>query len=212
MIYGNNLIEPKKGNSFSFANGNIEKPEYYSTGITFKPGTAVTTNTSLRITIREYIGQEVTLKSFDWNVGDMDVTPNAKSAGINASGAFFYDLISKNCTKNSSISKRQLESIELNITFASDVLYNYIKLTKPSTSLAQNKINYTNLTATNGMRVIGIFTARNIKTNLKLSYYDDERALNKQSTKELCQGKSTNNLGFCSDIADDKYTTFSCLQ
>ncbi len=216
LIYGNTLIDPKKVNSFSFADGNIEKPKYQSTGITFKPGTAVTTNTSLRITIREYIDQNFTLKSFDWNVGDMDVTPNAKSAGINASGAFFYDLISKNCTKNSSISKRQLASIELRVTFASDVLYNYIKLNKPSSSLAQNKINYTNLSATNGMRVIGIFTALNLKSEVKLSSdiinQNSIRALDALSTKELCLGSYTNMLKFCSDVPADiiNKTSYFC--
>ena len=208
LIYGNTLIEPKKGNSFRFANGNIEKPEYYSTGITFETGNAVTTNTALRITIREYIGQNFTPKSFDWNVGDMDVTPNATSAAPSAGGSAFYPLIVNKCT-NTAITKRQLASIELRVTFASDVLYNYISLNKPSSSLAQNKINYTNLSATNGMRVIGIFTARSLKTNIKLNN-NNERALNNQSTKELCQGFYTNKLGFCSDIADDTNTTYFC--
>ncbi len=215
LIYGNSLLYPvSNGTNYSFANGIIDKPEYYSTGIKFKPGTAVTTNTALRITIREYIGQNFTLKSFDWNVGDMDVTPNATSAGINALGTAFYPLIVKNCTENSAITKRQLASIELRVTFASDVLYNYITLNKPSSSLAQNKINYTNLSATNGMRVIGIFTARNLKSELKLSSdnvgQNSIRALDAQSTKELCLGAYTNKLKFCSDVSADSKTTYFC--
>ena len=214
LIYGNSLLYPvSNGTNYSFANGIIDKPEYYSTGIKFKPGTAVTTNTALRITIREYIGQEDTLKSFDWNVGDMDVTPNATSAGINALGTAFYPLIVKNCT-NTAITKRQLASIELRVTFASEVLYNYITLNKPSSSLAQNKINYTNLSATNGMRVIGIFTARNLKSEVKLSSdfinQNSIRALNAQSTKELCLGSITNKLRFCSDVPADIPTSYTC--
>ena len=215
LIYGNSLLYPvSNGTNYSFANGIIDKPEYYSTGIKFKPGTAVTTNTALRITIREYIGQNFTLKSFDWNVGDMDVTPNATSAGINALGTAFYPLIVKNCTENSAITKRQLASIELRVTFASDILYNYITLNKPSSSLAQNKINYTNLSATNGMRVIGIFTARNLKSELKLSSdnvgQNSIRALDAQSTKELCLGAYTNTLKFCSDVPADSKTSYFC--
>ena len=214
LIYGNSLLYPvSNGTNYSFANGTINEPEYYSTGIKFKPGTAVTTNTALRIKIREYIGQEVTLKSFDWNVGDMDVTPNAPSAGINALGTAFYPLIVKNCT-NTAITKRQLASIELRVTFASDVLYNYITLNKPSSSLAQNKINYTNLSATNGMRVIGIFTARNLKSEVKLSSdfinQNSIRALDAQSTKELCLGSLTNKLRFCSDVPADISTSYTC--
>ena len=214
LIYGNSLLYPvSNGTNYSFANGIIDKPEYYSTGIKFKPGTAVTTNTALRITIREYIGQEDTLKSFDWNVGDMDVTPNATSAGINALGTAFYPLIVKNCT-NTAITKRQLASIELRVTFASEVLYNYITLNKPSSSLAQNKINYTNLSATNGMRVIGIFTARNLKSEVKLSSdfinQNSIRALDAQSTKELCLGSITNKLRFCSDVPADIPTSYTC--
>ena len=214
LIYGNSLLSPvSNGTYYRFANGIIDKPEYYSTEIKFKPGTAVTTNTALRITIREYIGQEDTLKSFDWNVGDMDVTPNATSAGINALGTAFYPLIVKNCT-NTAITKRQLASIELRVTFASEVLYNYITLNKPSSSLAQNKINYTNLSATNGMRVIGIFTARNLKSEVKLSSdfinQNSIRALDAQSTKELCLGSKTNKLRFCSDVPADIPTSYTC--
>ena len=214
LIYGNSLLYPvSNGTNYSFANGTINKPEYYSTGIKFKPGTAVTTNTSLRISIREYIGDNFDLKSFDWNVGDMDVTPNAPSAGINALGTAFYPLIVKNCT-NTAITKRQLASIELRVTFASDVLYNYITLNKPSSSLAQNKINYTNLSATNGMRVIGIFTARNLKSEVKLSSdfinQNSIRALDAQSTKELCSGSLTNKLRFCSDVPADISTSYTC--
>jgi len=215
LIYGNSLLYPvSNGSNYSFANGIIDKPEYYSTGIKFKPGTAVTTNTALRITIREYIGQNIILKSFDWNVGDMDVTPNATSAGINALGTAFYPFIAKNCTANSAISKRQLASIELRVTFASEVLNNYITLNKPSSSLAQNKINYTNLIATNGMRVIGIFTARNVKSEVKLSSdivgQNSIRALDAQSTKELCLGAITNTLKFCSDVPADSKTSYFC--
>lgn len=215
LIYGNSLVYPvSNGTNYSFANGTIEKPEYYSTAIKFKPGTAVTTNTSLRITIREYIDQNFTLKSFDWNVGDMDVTPNATSAGINALGTKFYSEIDKNCTKNPAITKRQLASIELRITFASGVLNDYITLNKPSSSLAQNKINYTNLTSTNGMRVIGIFTARNLKSEVKLSSdiinQNSIRALDAQSTKELCLGDYTKMLKFCSDVPADSKTSYFC--
>jgi hypothetical protein len=215
LIYGNSLIYPvSNGTNYSFANGTIEKPEYFSTGIKIKPGTAVTTNTALRITLREYIGQNFTLKSFDWNVGDMDVTPNASSASINALGSAFYPLIVKNCTNNPAITKRQLASIELRVTFASDVLLKYITLNKPSSSLAQNQINYTNLSATNGMRVIGIFTARNLKSEVKLSSdfinQNSIRALDAQSTKELCLGAYTNMLKFCSDVPADSKTSYSC--
>ena len=215
LIYGNSIVYPaSNGNNYSFANGTIDKPEYYSTAIKFKPGTSVTTNTTLRITIKEFVGQTFTLKSFDWNVGDMDVDAGSTTTGINAPGSAFYPLIQKNCTSDPNITKRQLASIELRVTFASDVLYNYITLNKPSSSLAQTKINYTNLTATNGMRVIGIFTARNIKTDLKLSSdfigQSAIRALDSQSTKELCLGYYTNKLLFCSDVPADLNTSFYC--
>lgn len=215
LIYGNSLLYPvTNGNNYGFANGTIDKPEYYSTGIKFKPGTAVTTNTTLRITIREYIGQTATLKSFDWNVGDLDISQGTTSTGINALGTAFYPMIAKNCTDNPAITKRQLASIELRVTFASDVLFNYLTLNKPSSSLAQNKTNYTNITATNGMRALGIFTARNLKTDTKLSSdiigQNPVRAMDSQSTKELCLGYYTNNLHFCSDVPADINTSFYC--
>ncbi len=215
LIYGNSLIYPvSNGNSFNFANGVIDNPEYNSTGIKFTPGNSITTNTKLRITIKEFIGQTFTLKSFDWNIGDLDISDGASTTGINAMGSAFYPLIAKNCTKDPAITKRQLASIELQVTFASEVLFNYITLNKPSSSLAQNKINYTNLTASNGMRVIGVFTARNLKTNTKLSSeinsQSTSRALDSQSTKELCLGYYTKDLHFCSDVPADINTSFHC--
>ena len=214
LIYGNSLVSPvTNGSNYSFANGSIDSPEYYSTDIRFKPGNSVTTNTKLTVTFKEFIGQNYTLKSFDWNIGDMDVN-GSSIVGISAAGTDFYGLIAKNCTNNPSITKRQLASLELNVTFASEVLYNYINLNKPSSSLAQTKINYTNLTATNDMRVLGIFTSRNVKSNLKLSYDTVDqytiRALDSQSTKELCLGYYTKLLLFCSDVPADTYTSFFC--
>jgi hypothetical protein len=215
LIYGNSLGYPvTSGGNYGFANGNMDKPEFYSTGIKFKPGTSVTTNTTLRITIREYIGQNYTLKSFDWNVGDLDVSPGQTLTGISALGSAFYPLIAKNCTNNPAITKRQLASIELNVTFGSEALSNYITLNKPSSSLAQNKTNFTNLSATNGMRVLGVFTSRNVKTDLKLSSdvlgQSPIRAMDSQSTKELCLGQTTGKLMFCSDVPADINTTFHC--
>ena len=64
------------------------------------------------------------------------------------------------------------------------------------------------------MRVIGIFTARNLKSELKLSSdnvgQNSIRALDAQSTKELCLGAYTNTLKFCSDVPADSKTSYFC--
>jgi hypothetical protein len=215
LIYGNTLGSPTtSGTNYSFANGNLDKPEFYSTSIKFKPGTAVTTNTTIRVSFREYIGLNYTVKTFDWNVGDLDVTAGEAMTGISALGSAFYPLIAQNCTKDPNITKRQLEALELRVTFGSDVLKSYMDFNKPSSSIAQNKVNYTNLSATNDMRVLGIFTCRNVKTHTKLSYQqiglNFTRALDSQSTKELCMGATTGLLLFCSDVPADINTSFHC--
>ena len=213
LIYSNGLGYPVSyGGNYSFASGDQIKPEYYSMGIEFKPGTSVTTNTTLRISFKEFIDQQFTIKSFDWNIGDADVSPGITKSGINALGSSFYPLIVKNCTNNPAITKRQIESIELRVTFGSEVLNNYLTLNKPSSSLAQNKTNYTNLTATNGMRVLGVFTSRNTLSNIKKSNTNsfNSRALDFGSTKELCLGAYTRSLLFCSDIPEDNKSNFYC--
>jgi hypothetical protein len=93
------------------------------------------------------------------------------------------------------------------VTGGSEELYNYMVVNAPSSSLAQSKPTYTNLTVNNNKKVIGIFSSRQTLrfyrpffTNAAQAYI---RAIDKKSTKELCQGPITGLLLFCSDHPGD---------
>jgi hypothetical protein len=82
-------------------------------------------------------------------------------------------------------------------------LNDYINANQPSTSLAQNKPSYTNLSG----GALGVFTARN-----KIEYVRpfitntgiNGRGFGQNSTRELCLGQYTLSLGFCSSHENDE--------
>ena len=86
-------------------------------------------------------------------------------------------------------------------------LFNYISVNKPSSSLAQSKPSYTNLSVTNGKRVVGIFSSRQTVKIFKPFYTSPQqayiRAIDKKSTRELCQGPITGTYLFCSNHPGD---------
>ena len=87
-------------------------------------------------------------------------------------------------------------------------------MNEPSSSLAQTKPTFTNLTATNGHPVVGIFSARqsvvvykpfiNSQNQLNVS------CINSPSREELCTGITTSGLLFCSDHPADVLKTWFC--
>ena len=88
------------------------------------------------------------------------------------------------------------------MTGGSTELSKYILVNQPSSSLAQNKPSFSNLTRTDGGPVIGIFTSR--MTN-KLDKFNttSTATLDNLSRKELSIGPITGLLMFCSDYQID---------
>jgi hypothetical protein len=110
-------------------------------------------------------------------------------------------------TNDPLIDRRTLEGIEFVITGGHEELYNYMVVNAPSSSLSQSKPTYTNLTVSNDKRVVGIFSSRQTLkfyrpffTNAAQAFV---RAIDKKSTKELCQGPITGLLYFCSNHPGD---------
>jgi hypothetical protein len=93
------------------------------------------------------------------------------------------------------------------ITGGAEEFYNYITVNKPSSGLAQSKPSYTNLSVTNGKRVVGIFSSRQTLKIFKPFYTSPQqayiRAIDKKSTRELCQGPITGTYLFCSNHPGD---------
>ena len=181
--------------------------EYTSTGITVSStGNSFVLNTQLKIAFNEWENNTYSEKSFFWNLGEADVQP-LSSKVFTANGETFYDLMKSNCTENSTITKRTFKGVTIKITGGAEELYNFIAVNKPSSGLAQSKPTYTNLTATNGKRVIGIFSSRQTVEIYHPFYVSPQqsylRALDKKSTRELCQGPITGLYLFCSNHPGD---------
>ena len=190
--------------NFKFA---INPGEYTSTGITVSStGNSYVLNTQLKIAFNEWENNTYSEKSFFWKLCEADVLPSSSKI-FTANGETFYDLMQSNCTENSSISKRTFKGVTIKITGGAEELYNFIAVNKPSSGLAQSKPTYTNLTATNGKRVIGIFSSRQTVEIYHPFYVSPQqsylRALDKKSTRELCQGPITGLYLFCSNHPGD---------
>lgn len=202
LVSGMTIQIPSNNNSYSFAKSNVSTLGYDRSLIKFTRGTSQLVDVSMKVKYDEYIGANITTKSFDWKIAE--VGPSGLKADlvqVAADGETFYRLIQKNVVDNPSVTKRRINSIILTITGGSEELETYININKPSTTLAQNKPTYTNLTATNDRRVLGIFSSRQTITQTKLEYQPMQNtivALNVFTMKELNIGPLTGHLLFCS--------------
>lgn len=205
LVHG--LTSPSNSQNFSFKFAS-NPGEYLSAGVaavnTF--GNAYVVNTQLNILYNEYIGVNSTPNSFQWNLGERSILPG-ESTTFTANGKTFYDLMKSDVTQDPLIDRRTFQGIEFIITGGHEDLYNYMVVNAPSSSLSQSKPTYTNLTVTNEKRVVGIFSSRQTLkfyrpffTNAAQAYV---RAMDKKSTKELCQGPITGLLFFCSNHPGD---------
>ena len=175
-------------------------------------GNAHIVNLSMMTEFYEYQGTAlIDSASFTLKAGESAVSPGSSySAAIE--GKTFYEQILASASNNPLIDKRQLKGITLSVTGGSEVLYNYMNANKPSSSLAQTKPSYTNLSVTNDKGVIGIFAARQTLTIFKAFSVPPQnyRAIDYRSTKELCEGTITGNLFFCSQHNQDQIYNFAC--
>ncbi len=195
---------------FRFAQSN---GDLLTTLVTINTGTSYQVSAKLTIEFTEWRGTTPSVKSFDWKLGEVATTPNS-TVTFSAKGQTFYDLMLSNATDDATITKRTFNSITTTVYGGSEDLYNYILVNEPSTSLAQSKPTYTNLTATNGHPVIGIFTGRST-LNVYKPFIDPSgsnfvRCINVNTTKHLCIGGITSSLFYCSDNPADITQTWYC--
>jgi hypothetical protein len=205
LVHG--LTSPSNSQNFTFKFAN-NPGSYVSAGVaavnTF--GNAFVVNSSLKVIYNEYVGVNKTVNSFDWKLGEASILPG-ESRTFTAYGETFYTLMKNDVSVDPTITRRTFEGIEFTITGGHEELYNYMVVNAPSSSLSQGKPSYTNLTVTNGKRVVGIFSSRQTLkfyrpffTNAAQAYI---RAIDKKSTRELCQGPLTGLLLFCSNHPGD---------
>lgn len=171
-------------------------------------GNAYGVNAKLRFDYREYaIGMtDSTDKSVGMDIGEADVTPGFNSGHtFTLEGGTFFNNLKDAISPSSSIEKRKYLGIEIQVTGGSKELMSYIAVNEPTSNLAQNKPDYTNLTVNGDFKVIGIFASRYTLKIYKpaTGVYPQVQALDKKSRRELCTGPITGLLGFCSDHVAD---------
>jgi hypothetical protein len=186
---------------------------YAQNGLKVNTGNSHVLNTTLEIGFYEIAtGVDTNLRTFRWNLGEFDVQPNG-SKSFNMPGETFFNLVKSNCTTNSSINKRKFSYIKAIMTGGSEDLYNYMLINQPTTSLAQNKPTYTNLTVNEGFRVAGIFSARYTYSVTKTyinPFNNSLRMLTAESVEQLCIGPITGALFFCSQHPADLGESYFC--
>jgi len=177
-------------------------------------GTSYRMSAKVRFHYKEFsaISDDSTDQSIWFNLGEVSVNPGFSSTQtFSFHGDAFYNRLKQQISplNPAILSKRVHRGFEIQITGASLELVNYMDVTRPSSSLAQNKPKYTNMTVSQGYEVVGIFASRNTQTIYKnaSTIHANEQALDPKSRRELCMGPITNELGFCSDHqADNKLT------
>ena len=190
--------------TFKFADSPVE---YLTAGLTASnTGNSYVMNAQMDIEFNEFIGSTSTVKSVNWRIGEYDVNPS-DSRTFSVLGKTFYELINTNCTNDPAITKRTFKGMWITFTGGAEELYNYMIVNKPASTLAQSKPSYTNLAINNGGKVVGIFSSRQtVKFYKPFSVGSAQayiRAIDKKSTRELCQGPINFGKLFCSDHPGD---------
>ena len=204
LVRGITTVSSSQNYTFKFANN---PGEYLSSGLAVSnTGNSFVVNGQLDVAYNEYFAGVPYTKSYNWKIGEKEVSTNS-SCTFSVSGRSFYDLMKLHLTEDAQVEKRTLKGIYITITGGAEELFNYMSVNKPSSSLAQSKPSYTNLSVTNGKRVIGIFSSRQTVKIFKPFYTSPQqayiRAIDKKSTRELCQGPITGTYLFCSNHPGD---------
>ena len=213
LVQGLAINSPTTLGSYTFASSNVQDNGYKSTNIALSRGNSEVLDGRIEVFFNEYIGGVPTEKSFMWKLGEMNGSEIGSAPKFVANGSAFYQLIQENVTNNPAIDKREFTRMKIYITGGTADLNKYLLVNKPSSSLAQSKPSFTNLTATNDGQAIGIFTARHTIVQERIKFMPTPpyaRAIDANSIKELCTGGFTGDLFFCSDHPNDQTTTYYC--
>ncbi|WP_343636523.1 hypothetical protein [Fluviicola sp.] len=203
LVSGMVISQPSAAASYQFVKTVAGVQQYNSLSLKANNGNAKVVDARMLIKFDEYFNGVPVEKSFTWKVGELngDQLTGATSNFV-ANGETFYTLIKNNCTNDPTITKRKLTSVQLIMTGGSTELSKYILVNQPSSSLAQNKPSYTNLSRTDGGPVIGVFSSR--MTNKQEKFNTNSTViLDNLSRKELSIGTITGLLMFCSDYQVD---------
>jgi hypothetical protein len=193
---------------FKFVDNDLE---YRATTMSTDVGNSYIINGALDIHYSEFIATAETPRTFTWTLGEIECQPNDTKI-FTANGQSFYELVAAHCENEGDplSDKRNYTGITVRMVGGAQDLYLYMLANEPTSGVAQNKPTFTNLSATNGHPVIGIFSSR-----FTFEYYhpfessisQNIRSLDKNSTRNLCIGAVTGPYLFCSQHIKDATPT-----
>lgn len=190
---------------FKFAKNATTTGEYANSGIAVNTGNAAVINTTMRIHYSDFVGSDTIAQVIDWNLGESEVIGTSQNFSMN--GETFFDIIASDCEAGDpNVFKRNINGLTVEVVAGSQDLYNYILVNQPSSSIAQNKPTFTNLTATNDHEVIGLFSSRLTRSVFHPMQHpttQNIRCIDRNSTAELCIGPITGLFLFCSQQSLD---------
>lgn len=214
-----NISTPFTNTALNFAESNVPLNGYRSQPISFSQSITpdMTDDQEAQIykvqILFEYVEHKPSgneKKSILWDIGSVDLENTTSSVpSVSASGELFYEIVASRVEQDPDVTKRTIESFEILVTAGSEDLKTYMMVNEPTSSLAQNKPEYSNVEGG-----LGIFSSRN--TIVQIKEFDPPgitpslRGLSLSSTKELCQGQYTGDLLFCSDHEDDDNQPYYC--
>lgn len=203
MVTGLAINSPLAASILRFANANVPQDGYLTQNFSLTTGTAGIVEGRLKVYFDEYAGTTlVSSKLVDWKLGETSGVDLASGhVTFSASGASFYNLFVLNASSDPSINRRVYRRTDFVASAGSEELAQYIMLSKPSSSLAQSKQSYTNLTASKGANVIGVFATKVVKmqTRIEGTNGGTYRSIDENSVKELLKGSQTIQLFFCTE-------------
>lgn len=215
LVQGTSITTPISQGAYAFVNYNNGTTNYLQQNVKINAGNSSIVEARLQFFMDEYYNGVPVEKSYIWKLGYMseDAFASGGIAAFKASGETFINLVKSNVTEDPTIDKRVLKKVRLLATCGTSDLNKYILVNQPSSSLAQTKPTFTNLSTSDGRPVVGIFSSRSTIIQEKLAYNpmaQTLRAFDKNSTKELCTGPVTGLLKFCSEHISDASELYSC--
>lgn len=189
--------------------------EYLAASLWGNQGSAVFGSVTVEIDIAEIRGTDTTIIRIPWSLGEKTVA-NGKLTVV-GQGETFYSKIKGGITADNTITRRNFMGFNAKFIGGATEFYNYILVNEPSSTLTQTKPIYTNLTVTDGYKVVGLFSARHTFSIYKPFVYQTLayiRAIDQNSTRELCEGSILAPYLFCSqhpgDIGTSTPKSYAC--
>ncbi len=210
FVYGETKLVSGFGSTNSLANQTTslkfakDPGEYTPSTVWASSGNAVFGSVALNIDIAEIRGTDTTFIQIPWKLGEGPMQ-NAKISET-GQGETFFNIIKAGLTNDNTITRRNFMGVTAEFIGGSSEFYNYILVNQPSSTLTQTKPTYTNLTVSGDYKAIGLFSARHTVRQYKPFVFGNIayiRAIDQNTTRELCQGSILAPYLFCSQHPGD---------